>query len=101
MYDYAERFRATVIPNRTLGVSNLCLCNIFCRGVTASIGRRVFYPPPFPTDIDDFLTEVAYAETEENMSNNVFVDPTSNNEGERDVPKYTPLSEEEEDSMEE
>ena len=101
MYDYAERFRATVIPNRTLGVSDLCLCNIFWRGVTASIRRRVFYPPPFPADIDNFLTEVAYAEIEENRSNNVPVDPTSNNEDERDVPEYTPLSEEEEDPMKE
>ena len=101
MYDYAERFRATIIPNRTLGVSDLSLCNIFWRGVTASIRRRVFYLSPFPADIDNFLTEVAYAEIKENMSNNVPVDPTSNNEGESDIPEYTPLSEEEEDPMEE
>ena len=59
--------------------------------MTASIRRRVFHPPPFPADIDNFL----------NMSNNVPVDPTSNNEDDSDIPEYTPLSEEEEDPMEE
>ena len=38
---------------------------------------------------------------EQDRINDVPVDQTSNNEGERDVPEYTPLSEEEDDLMEE